>query len=74
MTMDFDPGSLFVSFLISGVGFVLFSFGKKMERVPQLVTGLVLMVFPYFVSGILPMLGISALLLVGLWVALYNGW
>lgn len=50
--MEFDGLSLFVSFVISGVGFVLFSFGKKMERFPQLVGGLVLMIFPYFVSTI----------------------
>jgi hypothetical protein len=72
--MDFDPASLFVSFLVSGVGFVLFSFGRKMERVPQLVAGVVLMVFPYFISSIGAMLAVTMGVLVALWASLYYGW
>ncbi|MEN9578660.1 MAG: hypothetical protein RJA70_1669 [Pseudomonadota bacterium] len=51
-----NVGHLVVSFLISSVGFVLFSFGRKQERYPQVVAGLVLMVMPYFLPGILWML------------------
>jgi hypothetical protein len=72
--MDFDPASLFVSFIVSGAGFVLFSFGRKMERIPQLVAGIVLMVFPYFVTDILAMLAITLGIVAALWGALYYGW
>lgn len=60
--MSFDPGSLIAGFLISGVGFVLFSYGRKLGRIPHVVVGLVLMVFPYFVPSVLAMMGIGALL------------
>jgi hypothetical protein len=62
-----------VSFLISGVGFVFFSYGRKMSRIPQLAAGLVLMLFPYFVSGILWMLLVAAAVLGILWLALLQG-
>ena len=71
--MTLDGGSLFASFLVSGVGFVLFEFGRRMRRPPQLAIGLVLMIYPYFVPGVWAMLGIAILLLALLWVALMRG-
>jgi len=41
---------------------VLFTYGRKMGRAPHFVTGLILMIFPYFVPSVLLMLGIGALL------------
>ena len=69
-----DLGKLVVSFLVSGTGFVLFSFGRKQQRWPQLVSGLVLMGMPYFVTGILTMLGATFFVLAGLWGALAADW
>ena len=60
--MSFDPSNLIAGFLISGVGFVLFSYGRKLGRVPHVVVGLVLMIFPYFVPSVLVMIGVGALL------------
>ena len=40
----------------------LFLYGKKQTRVPQLVVGLVMMVYPYFMAGALAMWGVGALL------------
>jgi hypothetical protein len=60
--VNLDASSLIAGFVVSGVGFVLFSYGRKMGRVPQVITGLVLMVFPYFVPNVLLMLGIGAAL------------
>jgi len=65
--MGLGFGSLFASLVIGGIGFVLFVYGKKQQRMPQLITGLVLMVYPYFVSGLLAMVAIAALLLAALW-------
>ena len=42
--MNLDPTWLFLSLLPSGVGFVLFVYGKKQERWPQLVAGLLFLV------------------------------
>ena len=61
-SVSFDAGNLIAGFLISGVGFVLFSYGRKLGRIPHVVIGLVLMVFPYFVPSVLLMVGVAALL------------
>jgi hypothetical protein len=71
--VSFDPGSLIASFLVSGVGFVLFSFGRRLQRPPQLVLGLVLLVAPYFVPGVLLTLALLPLVAVLLWAALWYG-
>jgi hypothetical protein len=59
---------------VSGIGFVAFTYGRKQARVPQALFGLALMVFPYFVSGALAILGIAAVLLFVLWLAIRLGW
>jgi hypothetical protein len=46
--MTIDPAWLFLSLVPSGLGFVLFRYGKKQDRWPQLVAGFALMVYPYF--------------------------
>ena len=60
--MNFDAGTLISGFFISGVGFVFFNYGRKMGRPLHVTTGLILMVFPYFVPNVLASLGIAALL------------
>jgi hypothetical protein len=37
--------------LTGGVGFVVFTYGRRQERVPPLVTGLLFMAYPFFVTG-----------------------
>jgi hypothetical protein len=72
--MSFDPGTLFLSLITSGIGFVLFIYGKKQERPPQLVAGLVLMVYPYFVSGLLMNVLIGAGIIGVMWIVVKQGW
>jgi hypothetical protein len=62
--MNLDPGYLIANLLVSGVGFVLFSYGKKQRRFPHMVMGVVLMVYPYFVSDVALMFGIGVVLMV----------
>jgi hypothetical protein len=71
--MSIDGGSLLASFLVSGLGFVLFEYGRRMKRPPQVGVGLVLMIFPYFVSSVWAMFGIALALVVVLWLALMRG-
>ena len=59
--MTIDPAWLFLSLVPSGLGFVLFRYGKKQDRWPQLVAGLALMVYPYFATSLLTLVGIGAL-------------
>jgi hypothetical protein len=69
----FTTASLFASIVISGVGLVLATYGKKMARPPQLVVGLVLLIYPYFVPKLVPMIGVAVALLAGMWIALLRG-
>lgn len=72
--MSFDPWVLLVSLVVSGAGLVLFTYGRKQARLPQVVGGLLLMVYPYFVSTLAGILVAGALIGVGVWVALRMGW
>jgi hypothetical protein len=72
--VDIDMGVLVAGFVVSSVGFVLFKYGRKMSRPPHVLTGLVLMVFPYFVPSVLAALGIAALLCALLYLAVRAGY
>jgi hypothetical protein len=54
---------------VNVAGFAIFWYGRKQRRVPHLTAGLLMMVFPYFVSNTLLILGIGALLGGALWGA-----
>lgn len=71
--MEADLTPLFVGFAVSAVGFVLFFYGRRMKRLPQMATGVVLMVYPYFVPGVLAMLAIAAVLVFAMWLAIQRG-
>src|SRR5690349_4610552 len=58
-----DPNGLLASLFISSIGLVTFLYGKKQGRVPQLVIGLVLVVYTYFLSSVIWMFVIAAFLL-----------
>ena len=63
--MSIDPTFLLLSLIPSGIGFVLFRYGKKAERWPQLVGGLVFMVYPYFTGGVLIGAGVYLMIRAG---------
>ena len=71
--MDLETSSLIASLIVSSIGFVVFVYGKRQQRVPQIVVGLVLMGFPYLVPDVLLMASIAAVLLLGLWLAIRFG-
>jgi hypothetical protein len=71
--VDLDVSSIAAGFLVSGVGFVLFNYGRKMGRPPHVAVGLMLMVFPYFVPSVLLMFGITAALCGLLYLAVQRG-
>ena len=72
--MDFDPGSFLASLLVSSVGFVLLVYGRKMSRLPHGLAGIIPLLFPYFVPGVLPVLALGAAIAGALWVAVKLGW
>ena len=70
---SFTAASLFASVLVSAVGMGFFLYGKRQSRPIQLVAGLALMVFPYFVGSATWMLTIAGLIVGGVWFALKLG-
>jgi hypothetical protein len=72
--MDLDAASLVASLVVSSIGLVAFMYGRSQERLPQVVAGLLLMAFPYFVPNIFAMLGIAAAILLGMWIAMRRDW
>ncbi len=72
--MDLDANAIFASLLIGCVGLVAFTYGKRQGRFPQMLAGLVLLVFPYFVSNLFVMFGIALVVLGGLYGAIRLGW
>ena len=72
--MNIDPTWLFLSLIPSGIGFVLFVYGKKQERWPQLAAGLALLVYPYFTDTVPWLVGVGVAIGVALWWAIRLGW
>ena len=71
--MNFVGNVILASLLVSSIGFVLMAYGRKMGRAPHLIAGLILLVYPYFVGSVIPMLGICVLILVLMWLAIQRG-
>ena len=69
MGFEFTTGWLFAGMLVSTVGFGLFLYGKKELRVPQLIAGLAMMVYPGFVASPAIILAIGVAMVGGVWVA-----
>ncbi len=72
--MSFDVGSLLASLVISSIGFVAYRYGKSQQRLPQRIMGIVLMVYPYFVSDMVWMIVVAIGLLALLWLLLHLGY
>jgi len=68
-----DTNSLVASFAIGLVGFAIFVYGKKQRRPAQLLVGVTMMIYPYFVPGALPMLLVAAALVAALIAAVKLG-
>ena len=63
-----------ISLIPSGVGFVLFVYGKKQDRWPQMVAGLLLMAYPYFATSLVSLVATGAVIGLILWYAIRLGW
>ena len=72
--MNLDPTWLFLSLIPSGAGFVLFVYGKKQQRWPQLAAGLALLIYPYFTGSVPGLVGVGLAIVTSLVVAIRLGW
>ena len=50
-----SSASLLWGLLFGSIGMGYFVYGKKQQRVAALISGMALMIFPYFVTGWFPM-------------------
>ena len=67
--LSLDPEVMLASLLPGALGFVLFRYGRSMDRVAHVAAGLTLMVFPAFVPYVWLMLLLTGLIVVALVVA-----
>ena len=74
MDFNFDANVLLLSLIPSGIGFVLFTYGRKQDRYPQLVCGILLMVYPYFTQTITSMIAVGVAVGAALYGMLQLGW
>ena len=72
--MSLDPTWLFASLITSGIGFVLFVYGRKQRRWPQLAAGLVFMMYPYFATSLVSLVAVGLVIGFILWYAIRLGW
>ena len=72
--MSLDATWLLLSLIPSGIGFVLFVYGKKQERWPHLAAGVALMVYPYFVASVVSLVGVGVAICMALWYSIHAGW
>ena len=72
--MNLDATWIFLSLIPSGIGFVLFVYGKKQDRWPHFVAGLLLMVYPYLATSVVSLVSIGVLIGGGLWYAVRACW
>jgi len=73
LAMNLDVNALLASLFIGSIGFVSFVYGKKQSRLPQMLVGLALMGYPYFVSSVPWMFGIAGALLGVMWLMIRFG-
>jgi len=72
--MDLPAAWLLLSLIPGGAGFVLFVYGKKQQRWPQLIAGLAMMVYPYFATTVTTLVAGGTLITAALWYMLWLGY
>lgn len=60
--MDFDFKVIVASIIFSTIGFVYFSYGKRLTNLPITATGMALMIYGYFTPSLLACVLIGAFL------------
>jgi hypothetical protein len=68
-----DPAYLAVALVVSGIGFVMFMYGRKQHRPVQLGAGLLLLLFPVFVRDALWLSVSAAVICVVVWASVKAG-
>lgn len=72
--VNLDPWYLFLSLIFSLIGFGYFRYGKRQGDGRVMLVGVGLMVYPYFITSPLAVVGVGGLLMAGPLVARRLGW
>lgn len=72
--MSFDPTWLFLSLFPSSIGFVLLVYGRRQQRWPHIVAGLLFMAYPYLATTVPSLVAVGVVLGVSLWYVVRQGW
>ena len=72
--MTFEPVALALAVFVGFVGLALFVYGRKQARAPQMVAGLLFMIYPYFTPSWLSTVLVGVAIGAGLWWFLWMGW
>lgn len=72
--MDFDAVNLFLIVWFSAAGLGYFIYGKRQRHAPSLLAGLLLMFYPYFITGTGGLITVGLLLMAGPLIAKRMGW
>ena len=72
--MDRDVLNLFLIVLFGAVGLGYFIYGKRQRNGIALIAGLLLMLYPYFISNTVGLIAVGLVLMAGPLVAKRMGW
>jgi hypothetical protein len=64
--VDLNLNGILLGGFIGLIGLALLMYGRKADRVPHMVVGLVLIVYPYFVGSLVVEVAIAIVLIGGL--------
>ncbi|MBT3623227.1 MAG: hypothetical protein HN526_03935 [Gammaproteobacteria bacterium] len=56
--------TLLWGFLFGTIGIAMVAYGRKQKKVVPMACGVMLVVFPYVVTGVLPLVGLGTLLVI----------
>ncbi|MBT7877520.1 MAG: hypothetical protein HN738_05505 [Gammaproteobacteria bacterium] len=56
--------TLLWGFLFGTIGIAMVAYGRKQKKVVPMACGVMLVVFPYVVTGVLPLVGLGTLLII----------
>jgi hypothetical protein len=64
--MNLSMSGIVLGILLSLVGIALLTYGRKEVRIPHMVVGGILLIYPYFIGNWIAVLAIAAFLVGGL--------
>ncbi|MBT5725911.1 MAG: hypothetical protein HOI74_17940 [Gammaproteobacteria bacterium] len=59
-----DEATLLWGFLFGTIGIAMAAYGRKQKKLVPMACGVMLVVFPYVVTGVLPLVGLGTLLVI----------